>query len=175
MRIKDNPALNSKVNDVEVAVWKHFMPDDKTSNGLDDSRMYLACWVLEDTIECLLQNGISWEDIESYLWATVCDMDGARELKVYIEDKVNFARARRAAEIRMDFASAFRGVREGRRLSGDLKYGFSPEDISNLARLHKSNKFRKKIEDLLEDCNFHKECGDFSVGNYEPYLTGGKV
>lgn len=30
-------------------------------------------------------------------------------------------------------------------------------------------KFRRKIEELLTDCNFHSECDSFSSGNYEAF------
>ena len=73
-------------------------------------------------------------------------------------------------KIRRDWPSALRSVRKGRDLSHLIGYGFRDEDIKELARLHKAKKFRKKIESLLEDCNFHKECGDFSEGNYDEYL-----
>ena len=80
-------------------------------------------------------------------------------------------RIKRAKEIRNDFASALRSVKNGRELSGALGYGFSNEDIANLAKLHKANKFRRKIEDLLEDCNFHTESNDFATGDYDKYLN----
>lgn len=73
-------------------------------------------------------------------------------------------------EIRADFATALSKVENGSDLSSWLGYGFSDEDISNLAKLHKDGYFREKIEDLLTDCNFHTECGDFASGNYDKYI-----
>jgi hypothetical protein len=37
--------------------------------------------------------------------------------------------------------------------------------------IHKKNKFRKKIEDLLEDCNFHSECGFLCDKDYEGFVA----
>lgn len=171
MRFHDVEKLDRQVCKVTDELWKHFAPEEPYES-VEESRIRLACWIMEETIEFLLLKGVSLNDIENYLWAVVCDLDGAKELKDYIEDKVRVDKAKRGAEIRSDFASALRGVRKGTDLSYDLGFGFSSADIANLARLHKSNKFRKKIEDLLEDCNFHRECGDFSEGNYEKYLGG---
>lgn len=77
---------------------------------------------------------------------------------------------KREAEIRSDWAAALRSVKDGSDLSADIRYGFSELDLSILAKLHKRNRFRTKIEDLLEDCNFHAECSDFSEGNYSKYI-----
>lgn len=78
--------------------------------------------------------------------------------------------ARRSAEIRRDWRKALRSVRKGEALSGAIGYGFTHNDIVTLAKLHKANRFRKKIEDLLEDCNFHTESADFADGRYDKYL-----
>ncbi len=73
--------------------------------------------------------------------------------------------------IRSDFKKALCEVEHGYDLSNALGYGFSDRDITELAKLHKDNPdLREKIEELLEDCNFHTECGDFSEGEYEKYL-----
>ena len=74
-------------------------------------------------------------------------------------------------KVRKDFASALRKVKKGDELSSVLEWMFSPKDIKELAKLHKSNKFRKKIEDLLTDCNFHCECADFANGKYAIYTA----
>ena len=76
-------------------------------------------------------------------------------------------------EIRSDFARAFNLVEHGYELSGILEYGFSDEDICNLAMLYKNdirNNYRNKILELLEDCNFHTEYSDFVEGIYDKYI-----
>lgn len=72
--------------------------------------------------------------------------------------------------IRNNWEQALRQVKRGDELSYPISWGFSDEDISCLAKLYKRNKFRKKILDLLEDCNFHTECGDFIDGNFDKYI-----
>lgn len=52
------------------------------------------------------------------------------------------------------------------RISSEIEWGFTDEDLQELMRLHKENVCREKIEDLLEDCNFHTECGNWHDGNY---------
>ena len=88
------------------------------------------------------------------------------ELSKYIE----WGDIENDAKIRNDFATALRKCKRGTQLSSWIGYALSKQDVSNLARLHKSNKFRKKIEDLLTDCNFHYECGKFMNKEYDEFL-----
>lgn len=61
------------------------------------------------------------------------------------------------AVLRKYLPEALKEVRSGVELSSGLNYGFFPEDIITLAELHKEHKQRRKIEELLEDCNYHTE------------------
>ncbi len=74
------------------------------------------------------------------------------------------------ATIRKDFAAALKSVKHGDDLSGRLDWSFSPRDISELAKLHKAGKFRKKIEDLLTDCNFHSEYSMMTAKQYDELI-----
>lgn len=76
----------------------------------------------------------------------------------------------RDEEIRSDWAAALASVDEGEQLSMDIGWGFSDEDIKELARLHKNGQYQGKIECLLVDCNFLTEAMDFGTGKYEAYL-----
>lgn len=51
-------------------------------------------------------------------------------------------------------------------ISHRIGWGFDDDDLTELMRLHKANVHREKIEDLLEDCNYHYECGEWHNGNY---------
>lgn len=51
-------------------------------------------------------------------------------------------------------------------ISEKIEWGFSREDLEELMELHRQGKHRQKIEDLLEDCNFHCERGNWHDGNY---------
>lgn len=86
-------------------------------------------------------------------------------------NSINWSSIIKTADIRLDFKSALENVEHGYDLSEILHYGFNDEDIHNLAIIHKDNpELREKIEDLLEDCNFHTECSDFNDGNYDDYI-----
>lgn len=51
-------------------------------------------------------------------------------------------------------------------ISKAIGWGFTHEDLQELMELHKVGKYREKIEDLLEDCNFHTECSAWHDGDY---------
>lgn len=87
-----------------------------------------------------------------------------------INNIISMHTAYKRATIRKDFATALKKVKNGAALSGVLGWSFSDDDLKNLAKLHKANKFRKKIEELLTDCNFHYECDLMSSGNYSEWL-----
>ena len=76
----------------------------------------------------------------------------------------------RDAEIRSDWSAALASVEEGEELSMDIGWGFTDEDIKELARLHKARQYQEKIECLLVDCNFITAACDFGEGRYEDYL-----
>lgn len=116
-------------------------------------------------------------DMESILVNTDTSMDELLKSIRSLPDgdtvirSIDIAKVNRAAEIRRDFAKALDGAEHGSELSGDLYYSFSEKDIENLAILHRDRpEYREKIEDLLEDCNFHKECGDFCDRKYDEYI-----
>ena len=41
-------------------------------------------------------------------------------------------------------------------ISGTIEWAFYMQDLIILGTIHKKGYFRAKIEDLLEDCNFHQ-------------------
>ena len=51
-------------------------------------------------------------------------------------------------------------------ISPKIKWGFTMQDLLILCDLHEAGYFRDKIVDLLEDCNFHIECGLIDDGKY---------
>ena len=75
-----------------------------------------------------------------------------------------------AAHIRHDWYTAIKFAKKGTDLSARIRWSFFRDDIKELAKLHKANRGRKKIEALLEDCNFHEECADFAAKEYAKYL-----
>ena len=69
--------------------------------------------------------------------------------------------------IRNNFEKALNSVEFGWELSNKLGYSFSKKDLINLIKLHKDNKCRDKIEELLTDCNFHYESSMLFDYKYE--------
>lgn len=98
------------------------------------------------------------EEKYAELWVAVEDLSNEEEFDMTEE------------EIREDWKSALEQVEEGSDLSSIIGWAFSDEDITELAKLHKANICRDKIEDLLEDCNFHSECSKFANGEYDEFL-----
>lgn len=145
---------------------KHFSaePREKTPK---DSRAF--AWLQSDIEYLLVNTELTTNDIKEEI-GIYCENVNTDPEDLFIV--INFDKAERSAEIRRDFAKALDQVEYGFKLSGDLDYGFSKRDIEKLAILHRDQpKYREKIEDLLEDCNFHTECGDFADGNYGEYVN----
>lgn len=69
-------------------------------------------------------------------------------------------------EIRKDWNKALESVENGCSLSGAIEWGFTEQDLFVLCCLHEIGKHQQKIVDLLEDCNFHTECGLIDDGKY---------
>ena len=161
----NNEELQKKLLKLDDIVFVKFVPDCPTR--VTGCASYMAIGIFLEDFEGLLIKGFSLEEVCKEVFTT------AEELGIPNMEQFDFSHAVKAAEIRRDFATALRNVKKGWELSKAISYGFTPKDIENLAKLHKANKFRKKIEDLLEDCNFHKECADFSEGKYDEYLKGG--
>ena len=68
-------------------------------------------------------------------------------------------------EIREDWGKALSSLPYDK-IAAKIEWGFSDADLQELMELHRQNKHREKIEDLLDDCNFHYESGEWHDGNY---------
>ena len=116
-------------------------------------------------------------DIEACLKKTKLDPKHIDAIRSIVADgcpdnpNIDFDACVKDVKIRLDFASALRNAKSGTNLSHKLGWGLGKEDLLNLMELHKKNKFRKKIEDLLEDCNFHSECEFLYSKNYEGFVA----
>lgn len=120
---------------------------------------YMAC--------VLVDNGKEKLDIKT----GSCEFFKTKEEMESFNEENDFAyESAMAVNIRRNFDKSLDNVLNGCELSNTLGYGFSKYDISNLAKLHKAGKHQKKIHQLLEDCNFHKENDDFCKGNYDKYI-----
>ena len=93
------------------------------------------------------------------------DIIGTNSLKI---DHIDWESIENGVRVRNDWPAALRSVKEGRALSARIGWSFYEMDLLVLMRLHKANRFRRKIEGLLDDCNFHSlssylECKDYDA------------
>ncbi len=143
-----------------LKLWEIYWKDEDNS----ESKKRLDTIKYQYALNMWLEADIQYVLKKSKLNDT--DIDIIKNIIKDIPD-INFNKCIRNAKIRLDFATALKNVKKGYELSGQLDYGFSHDDLLNLMELHKSNKYRKKIEDLLTDCNFHTECGFLSSKEYD--------
>lgn len=134
---------------------------------LTESRLNSACSILYDSI---VDSLLAIKNFDK-TYREIAELLQASDVSKHIA----IEKAYREAEIRRDFASALRSVRRGGQLAEALRYAFSGTDLYNLAKLHKKNKFRKKIENLLDDCNFRKESALMHDGDYSQWLSDDEV
>ena len=69
-------------------------------------------------------------------------------------------------EIRLNWTKALDNAKKGTDLSQPIDWSFTNQDLLILTCLHEAGLYREKIEDLLEDCNFHSECSLLNEKNY---------
>lgn len=73
-------------------------------------------------------------------------------------------------EIRQDWNLALvRAEEKDMPIANKIGWGFSYQDLLVLGCLHEAGRHCGKIEDLLEDCNFHKECSLLHKRHYDIY------
>lgn len=78
--------------------------------------------------------------------------------------------------VRSHWEEALRMAQDVSEISSIVHWGLTSNDLAQLARLHQESEprseIREKIEEFLDDCNFHGESDDFVFGNYDVYLSG---
>lgn len=128
-----------------------------------------AMWLNADIPYVLLkQEEGDREKAEEYIKAKI-DATG-RAAEIY--KVIDWSSIKEDVKIRSDFASALRKVKNGAELAGKLGWSFSDDDLRQLTALHRKNRFRQKIEDLLTDANFHSECSLLYTRKYDELLAG---
>ena len=153
--------IQQEMKEVGEKLWRKYHPEYE---GGDEPNLNMAADYLKADICALL---CDFPKSEPDIVATIKELPhGDVILKCYID----MEQIRKKAAIRRDFDSALCSVEHGTELSRILDWSFREKDIAELARLHKAGKHRKKIEELLTDCNFHYECGKLIAGEYEEFL-----
>ncbi len=146
-------------------ICQKYYNDSTIPDNVNDGTIMLA---LKSDMEDILTNADSVADRHAELYRLIIDSASTEDNRkniIRILDNSLYT-----AEVRRNWPAAFQSVKEGHLLSPKIDYGFLRSDLETLVGLHKKNKFRKKIEDLLEDCNFHELCGLLSTKQYEEAL-----
>lgn len=153
-------SIKKTMVELDIKLWEKYYPEQNCKPGpeLHEARG----WLRADIEKIMLDFPDSREDILNLIRT---NKYGKEILKEIALNKID-----RNVEIRSDFAAALKSVKSGSDLSSDLCWSLSNKDICKLAKLHKKNKYRKKIESLLTDCNFHYECGKFINGEYDEFI-----
>lgn len=152
-------------------IWNYFRPNDTEVISEEAIKNNYMLWLKGDIVAILAYDPfIETEEERNKVLTKIREIIDKSDLKDKVYRNLCFDNILKEVEIRTDYESALRKVKRGTELSHLLGYGLGRVDLYLLAELHKKNKFRKKIEDLLTDCNFHSECSDFSSGKYEEYL-----
>ena len=153
---------------LDDVIWFHYFPDFIVTDDTPKISKENCYSYFQEDIKSILRQ-FDPGDVKKYIDTQIKKECSPAVAKI-IYDHLNWGKLMRITDIRLDFASALRNAKHGSDLSSMLDYSFSDEDISELAKLHKANKFRKKIEDLLTDCNFHSECSLMMAHQYESLI-----
>ena len=160
-------AVLKAMSDLDDKIWEKFYPDSELdTKGRAYGNAHL--WLKNDIRAILVDSSINSSKAEKEIFKMINESSYAEEI---LRKYISLDDIKRDVGIRKDWYTALQNVKRGRDLSGAIGYEFSPTDIAQLAKLHKERKCRKKIEDLLEDCNFHYENGKFSSGQYDEFLV----
>ena len=153
--------IQQEMQEVGEKLWRKYHPEYV---GGDEPQLEMAADYLKADICALL---CDFPESELDIIAAIQELPhGDIILAVYID----MEQIKEKSVIRRDFDAALCSVKYGNELSKILDWSFRKKDIAELARLHKKKRHRKKIEELLSDCNFHYECGKFKSGEYEEFL-----
>ena len=145
---------------LDELIWKKYHPEYDGTNRPSENQV--ITYLRNDISKIMLEFPGSGEIIQTIIKGASCGSEILAMLDwEKIQDNVN---------IRSNFYEALQSVKDGSDLAGRLWYSFSSVDIAHMAELHKSNKCRKKIEDLLACCNFHYESGKFRRHEYDEFL-----
>lgn len=158
-------AVQKCMQNLDVALWKKFYPDTE-----DDSCPELHVsdiWLRNDIIHILSDERFDVDETKNNIWDMI---KATKHQEKILSDYIKEEGIMVEVKIKRDFLTALKNVKEGSDLAHEVGYCLSNQDLKKLASLHKANKCRKKIEDLLTACNYHGECSKFTQKEYEDYL-----
>lgn len=164
LREQQKTMVQSAIKSLDAEIWKKYHPDVDVKASEPELRV-AHVWLKNDIVEILCDETLS-VDVEDIL--SIIKKNDFSE--VILNDYISIDEIAAEVNVRKDFKKAFSKVESGRELSYVIGYALGKRDLKKLAALHKEGKYREKIEDLLEDCNFHYECEKFHQKEYDEFL-----
>ena len=167
-RIK-NDEIQKAMYDLDEEIWKRYYPDFP-GEKLTDLRLS-SLWLKID-IETILADKkfakkFDMEKEAKYIFDLIKKSEYGNEI---LSKYINQNDIIDAVNIKTDFCTAFREEKDVSEIAHKLDYGLSSSDLRSLAVMHKENKCRRKIEELLTSCNFHYACAKFANKEYDEFL-----
>lgn len=166
---KEKECFEQGAWDTLLALCKKYLPDTVLLESSDKPDYFpVDLWYQTDLVSIVLFSPAkpSLEDLK----AEILESRYGRQ----ILEKISLGKVEQEIAIRSDWAGALEKATRGSSLSASVQYGFNEHDLKELACLHRDGRFRKKIEMMLTDCNFHDEVDDFRNGRYAEYLAVSK-
>ena len=159
-------AIQKTMCELDEKIWEKYYPNDNEEESKPELHTAYI-WLRNDIVHILADDEIDTTEAEKDILSMIEDTKYHKEIlsKYVLMDSIM-----EEVKIRKDYQSAFSKVESGSDLAHDVSYTFGKSDLKQLARLHKSNKCRRKIEELLTACNFHYECGKFANKDYAEFL-----
>ena len=145
-------------------VYKAFSKEFYDTEDIDFAKGNPIIHMAAD-VESVLVKAEDAEATGARIYSAAVKAGANTEILSEIEKMVD--KGKKSAAIRRDWPAAFRKVKNGRDLSRKVGWAFYEDDLRTFIKLHKANKFRKKIEDLLEDCNYHTFGSYLSEKDYD--------
>lgn len=160
---------------LDEAIWKQFHPDyseEEDQTDLPDLHLY-TFWLKNDVESILTDTSLvpdkDFEQTKTDIFKMIADSQHGDILMKKCD--VNEEKIMAAVSVRRDFLSALENAKCGSDLASKLGYTFSKNDLCKLAQIHKSGRYREKIEDMLTAANFHSECSLLCSGQYDKLIN----
>ncbi len=159
-------AIEQTIWDLDTAIWNAYYPDSETED--EETRLDIAhIWLKRDIIYILSDETIDMETAKEDILTRIKATAYHEEI---LSRYIHMDKIMKEVEIRRDYLTALKAAKSGSDVSSKIGYALGQRDLEQLAKLHKSRKCRKKIEELLTSCKFRYECSKFCNKEYDEFL-----
>ncbi len=161
-RIARREKLEEELIRLDIEIWKKYHPEYTIG-----SKEIKGLWLKEDIGALLAERDCDIDERFSEIEKIINSSEYAEDISKEFSLKLN---CYDVAALRRDLASTLKKYKDIADLSSALNYSFSHQDIRDFVALHRKNNFRKKIEGLLTNCNYHYECSMMCDKKYDELL-----